>query len=132
MTIVPAALVIDDDPVIREFFRLKLEAKGWSVQEANSAAVGYTMFQHTRPNLVMLDLVMSSDEGLDSMHLARLVKDESPDVTLLVITGLGSKKDIKHFMREHDIELYGKSSKDPYFQMMFARIDVLCAEVNQM
>jgi hypothetical protein len=35
-------------------------------------------------------------------------------------------------MREHDIELYGKSSKDPYFQNMFARIDVLCAEVNQM
>jgi CheY-like chemotaxis protein len=132
MTIVPTALVIDDDPVIREFFRLKLEAKGWSVREANNAAIGCTIFQQTRPNLVMLDLVMSNDEGLDSMHLARLIKDDSPDVALLVITGLGSKKDIKNFMREHEIELYGKSPKDPYFQKMFARIDVLWAEVNQM
>jgi CheY-like chemotaxis protein len=132
MTIVPTALVIDDDPVIREFFRLKLEAKGWSVREANNAALGCTIFQQTRPNLVMLDLVMSNDEGLDSMHLARLIKDDSPDVALLVITGLGSKKDIKNFMREHEIELYGKSPKDPYFQKMFARIDVLWAEVNQM
>jgi two-component system response regulator YesN len=129
---VPTALVIDDDQVIREFFRLRLEARGWNVREANNAADGRTIFQQKRPHLVMLDLVMSNDDGLDSLHFARLIKDDSPDVALLVVTGLGSKKDIKNFMREHDIELYSKSPRDPYFQQMFARIDVLCAEVNQM
>ena len=97
---IPTALVIDDDPVIRAFLRLQLEARGWNVREANNAAVGRAIFQQTRSNLVVLDLIMSNDDGLDAVHLARHIKDKHPEVALLVITGLESKKEIKNLSRE--------------------------------
>jgi DNA-binding response OmpR family regulator len=127
---IPTALVVDDDPVIRAFLRLKLEAKGWNVREANNAAVGRAIFQQKRPHLVVLDLIMSNDDGLDAVHLARHIKDKHPEVALLVITGLESTKEIKNFMHKHGIELFGKSSEDPYCQHQFSRIDVLVAEVR--
>jgi DNA-binding NarL/FixJ family response regulator len=82
------------------------------------------------PKLGSLDLIMSNDDGLDAVHLARHIKDKHPEVALLVITGLESKKEIKNFMHKHGIELFWKSSEDPYCQNLFARIDVLAAEVR--
>ena|ERR1700726_3479430 len=122
--IIPTALVIDDDSVVREFIRLHLEALGWDVREANSAASGLILFRQQRPQLVTLDLLMSSDDLCASLNLATLLKAEAPDVAILVITALASDEKIQSFMSTHHIELYDKSFKDPYLSAVFARLNV--------
>jgi CheY-like chemotaxis protein len=125
----PTALVVEDNSAIREFIRVKLETTGWRVREATNASAALKEFRRERPQLVTLDLIMPNDEGLDAIHLARLISDEAPDVALLVVTAFGGKNDIKDFMRDHDLELFDKS-EDPFLKDLFSRIQILYEELR--
>ena len=116
------ALVVEDNPEIREFIRETLETRGWQVSEAENASAALNQFRRQRPHLVTLDLIMPINDGFDSLHLARLIKAEVPGVVLLVVSAVASKQDIGDFMHKHGIELIDKSN--PHFQNLFARIDV--------
>jgi CheY-like chemotaxis protein len=91
MTMIPTALVVEDDSVAREFIRLKLETSGWNVCEAQNATAALSLFRHQRPQLVTLDLIMPINDGFDAMHLARIINQEAPEVALLVVSAVGSK-----------------------------------------
>ena len=119
----PKALVVEDNFEIREFIRETLESSGWKVSEAENASAALKQFRQQRPHLVTLDLIMPINEGFDSLHLARLIKDEAPEVVLLVVSAVASKQDITDFMDKHGFELFDKS--DPDLKNLFARIDVL-------
>jgi CheY-like chemotaxis protein len=130
MTMIPTALVIEDDSVAREFIRLTLETSGWNVCEAQNATAALSLFRHQRPQLVTLDLIMPINDGFDAMHLARIINQEAPEVALLVVSAVGSKPDIKDFMHEHDIELFEKSPDDPSMKHLFSRTDLLFYELT--
>jgi CheY-like chemotaxis protein len=125
-----SALVIEDNSVVRKFIRAKLETSGWSVREAENATSALKLFRRQRPQLVTLDLIMPVNDGFDAMHLARLINDEAPDVALLVVSAVGSKQDIKDFMRKHHIELFDKSPDDPSLKSLFSRTDILLHELS--
>ena len=118
----PSALVVEDNSEIREFIRETLETNGWKVREAENASVALKQFRQQRPHLVTLDLIMPINDGFDSLHLARLINDEAPEVALLVVSAVASKQDITDFMDKHAFELFDKS--DPNLKTLFARIDV--------
>ena len=124
----PTALVVEDNSEIREFIRETLETSGWKVGEAENAGAALKQFRQQRPHLVTLDLIMPINDGFDSLHLARLINDEAPEVALLVVSAVASKQDIADFMDKHGFELFDKS--DPYLKNLFARIDVLFHELN--
>ena len=126
----PTALVVEDNSVVREFIRLKLETSGWRVREAQDSASALKLFRQQRPQLVTLDLIMPINEGFDAMHLARLINDEAPEVALLVVSAVGSRQDIKDFMRKHDLEVFEKSPDDPSLRNLFSRTDVLFQELS--
>ena len=137
----PTALVVEDNSEIREFIRETLETSGWKVTEAENAGVALKQFRQQRPHLVTLDLIMPVNDGLDAMHLARLIKGEAPEVALLVVSAVGSKlvhwyegitssQVTKGFMRKHDVELFDKSPEDPTLKNLFSRTDVLFHEVS--
>jgi CheY-like chemotaxis protein len=140
-TVVPTVLVIEDNSVVRAFIRVKLETIGWKVFEAENATSALTLFRLLRPHLVTLDLIMPVNDGLDAMHLARLIKGEASEVALLVVSAVGSKlvhwyegitssQVTKGFMRKHDVELFDKSPEDPTLKNLFSRTDVLFHEVS--
>jgi len=124
----PRALVVEDNSEIREFIRETLETSGWNVSEAENARAALNQFRLQRPHLVTLDLIMPINDGLDSLHLARLINDEAPEVALLVVSAVASKQDITDFMHKHGFELFDKS--DPNLKNLFARIDVLFHELS--
>ena len=124
----PRVLVVEDNSEIRDFIRQTLETSGWIVSEAESAGVALEQFRQQRPHLVTLDLIMPINDGFDSLHLARLIKDEAPEVALLVVSAVASKQDITEFGHKHGFELFDKS--DPYLKNLFARIDVLFHELS--
>jgi CheY-like chemotaxis protein len=126
----PTALVVEDDSVVREFIRLKLETRGWKVREAENASAALELFRQQRPHMVTLDLIMPINDGFDAMHLARLINDKAPEVALLVVSAVGSKQDIKDFMRKHDLEVFDKSPADPSLKKLFSRTEVLFHELT--
>lgn len=66
-------LTVDDDPDIRAALRIVLEAAGFAVGEAGSAAEGIKAFERTQPDAVIIDLMMETVDAGSVM--ARKLKD---------------------------------------------------------
>ena len=56
-------LVVDDEPQIQRFLRPSLEASGFRVVSAESAAEALRVFQSSTPDLVILDLGLPDADG---------------------------------------------------------------------
>jgi len=67
------ALVIDDSPLICEVVRMALQSAGWAVRTASSGAAGVEVSRATRPDVILLDVVMPDLDGPQT--LARLRED---------------------------------------------------------
>ncbi|MBI3927892.1 MAG: response regulator transcription factor [Armatimonadetes bacterium] len=57
-------LVIDDDQDTQEVVRLWLEREGYAVQQAADGPAGVQMVEDLRPDLVVLDVMLPSVDGL--------------------------------------------------------------------
>ncbi len=56
-------LLVEDDPGIRKFLRVALEAHGFSLEEAASGKAGIAMAAIVQPDLVVLDLGLPDMDG---------------------------------------------------------------------
>ncbi|MBI2855128.1 MAG: response regulator transcription factor [Chloroflexi bacterium] len=64
-------LVVDDEPRIVNFLRLKLEACGYEVVTASNGAQALEQVQAQEPDIVVLDLVMPKKDGLNALKELR-------------------------------------------------------------
>jgi CheY-like chemotaxis protein len=87
-----------------------------------------------RPDLITLDLVMPINNGIDGIHLAHKIREESPDTTLLVVSGMASEEDVKDFLKKNRLEFFGKTETAEVggFARLFARTDELLRELNRL
>lgn len=63
--------VIEDEAPIRRFLRTSLLAEGFRVLEAETVAGGLRLITQQRPDLVLLDLGLPDDDGLQIIHAVR-------------------------------------------------------------
>jgi CheY-like chemotaxis protein len=84
--------------------------------------------------LITLDLVMPINNGIDGIHLAHMIREESPDTTLLIVSGLASEQDVKSFLQKHNLEFFGKADPSDIggFARLFARTDELLGELHRL
>jgi excisionase family DNA binding protein len=61
-------LVVDDDPGLREFIRVNLEAEGYSVREAASAGEGLSALDEEPPDVILLDVLMPRMDGWEMLR----------------------------------------------------------------
>jgi CheY-like chemotaxis protein len=77
-------LVIDDDPDIRRLLKDTLEGGGHQVSLASNGLEGVRQFKAKRADLVITDLFMPEQEGLETIKQLRL---EFPDIPIIAISG---------------------------------------------
>ena len=61
----PVALLVEDEPQIRRFVRMALEAEGWQVHETDCIRRGLIDAGTRKPNLIVLDLGLPDGDGVD-------------------------------------------------------------------
>ena len=85
-------LIVDDHPEVREVLRLMLEGWGHQVEEAETGERGLEIIQHSRPDVVLVDIGLPD---LDGCSVARAVRStRGGDAYVLVaITGYGAGAD---------------------------------------
>ena len=84
-------LIIDDDFDLVEAMRITLEAANFEVIDAQDGKRGLEMIRSESPDLVLLDVMMSSiDEGF---HVAyKIREDESiKDTPIVMLTAVGNQ-----------------------------------------
>jgi DNA-binding response OmpR family regulator len=58
-------LVVDDDPAIRKFVQVNLEARGYLVLQAGDGEEAIRIAEKDRPDLLILDIVMPEMDGFE-------------------------------------------------------------------
>ena len=85
----PVVLIVDDEPAARFGMKRALEKEGYTILEAGSLALAEQAVEHYTPNVVLLDVRLASESGLD--YLPGLVSKEHPPV-VIVVTAHGSER----------------------------------------
>ncbi|MEO5987730.1 MAG: sigma-54 dependent transcriptional regulator [Candidatus Eisenbacteria bacterium] len=80
-------LIVDDDSAIRRQLRGVLEDEGHTTSEAPTAAEAYAALERQRFDVVLLDIRMPGESGLDALSRIREI---APDTAVIMVSGEGS------------------------------------------
>jgi DNA-binding response OmpR family regulator len=83
-------LVVDDDPTVSEVVHSYLDRAGLQVTRAADGVTALDVARRTRPDLVVLDLMLPGMSGLD---VCRRLREVRPDVAVVMLTALGEESD---------------------------------------
>ncbi len=82
-----SVLVVDDEKLIRWSLKNKLSSWGYSVEVAEDAKEAYARLEKHLPNLVLLDIKLPDESGIDVLQR---IRDISADVAVIMITAEGT------------------------------------------
>ena len=85
-------LVVDDDPAIRTIVEIALKAEGFTVITARDGEEALALAPETRPDLVLLDVMMPRLDGLDVCRMLR-ARRETRYVCIILVTAKSSVDD---------------------------------------
>ncbi|HLB19324.1 MAG TPA: response regulator [Gaiellaceae bacterium] len=77
-------LVVDDDAAIRFLCRVNLELDGWNVHEANAIEQARETLGSAPVDLVLLDVHVGVESGLD--FIAE-IRERKPGIPIVLLTG---------------------------------------------
>lgn len=86
---VPVVIVIEDEPKIRRFVRMSLEAEGCQVYEADSVKRGLIEAGTRQPDMVVLDLGLPDGDGVDFINDLRTWSD----IPIIVLSARTTESD---------------------------------------
>lgn len=76
-------LVVDDEALILQSLRSVLEQEGFDVSAASSGHQAWQIFTATRPDVVLLDLVLADTTGIEVL---RRIRQLSPETKVILIS----------------------------------------------
>ena len=93
MTFTGKALVIDDEPHVRKYIGLVLRALGATeILEAANGVEGFATYQQARPDLVLLDVNMPVQDGIETL---KQIRSFDPDASVIMLTSLSNRQTIE-------------------------------------
>ncbi len=114
-------LIIDDETEMVEMMSMRLRAFGYDVEVAYDGSSGLEKVKQTKPDLVILDLMLPKIDG--NQLCALLKKDvELKKIPVIVLTALDQTHDLNS-PKEHHADFYMVKPFDP--QELLAKIKEL-------
>ena len=80
-------LVVDDEAVLAEMVSMALRYEGWNITTAADGASAISAARGTRPDAVVLDIMLPDMSGLDVL---RQLREHSPHLPVLLLTAKDS------------------------------------------
>jgi CheY-like chemotaxis protein len=84
-------LVIDDDSSMRRLVARILAGANHEVVEANNGKTGMEQFATYQPDVVVTDILMPEQEGIETIRELRRI---SPSLRIVAMSGGGTDKDL--------------------------------------
>lgn len=81
-------LVVDDDDPVRVMLARLLRTQGYEVRQAANAAEARAILEDARPELVISDIVMPGESGIE---LRRAILDRWPGLPVILISGYSAE-----------------------------------------
>jgi len=90
-------LIVDDERLLNNMLQECLIAAGYEVDGAYDGVEAIGMLRFKKYHLILLDIRMPRKDGLEVLQF---VREEYPDVPVIIITGLASVEEIKETVRK--------------------------------
>ena len=88
-------VIVEDDVAMREIVTHKLSSSGFTVKEAEDGRLGLDLITQTKPDLVLLDLMLPEVDGFEVLETVRKSTDPKLAKTpIIILSKLWSNKDI--------------------------------------
>ncbi|PJB08777.1 response regulator [bacterium (Candidatus Gribaldobacteria) CG_4_9_14_3_um_filter_33_9] len=105
-------LIVEDDKFLRELIARKLIQENFEVIEAIDGEEGLEKAKETKPNLILLDLILP---GVDGFEVLTKLK-EDPVLTVIpviILSNLGQREDIERGLRLGAVDYLVKAHFTP-------------------
>jgi two-component system OmpR family response regulator len=83
-------LVVDDEPVLAEMVSMALRYEGWTITTAGDGAAALAAARQTRPDAVVLDVMLPDISGLEVLGALR---ELMPGLPVLLLTAKDAVED---------------------------------------
>ena len=83
------ALIVDDQPMLLEMMRLKIQKAGFDVDAVNNGRDALKVFERTDPDLVITNLLIPDKSGLE---IIKYIRDKGNSVPIIVASGVQSEE----------------------------------------
>lgn len=123
-------MVVDDEKVVRESFKLWLEKEGHIVSTSSSAMEALLQLEQEDFELLFVDIKMP---GMDGIELLEKVKEKYPETFVVIITAYGSIESAVHAMKKGASDYLLKPFKPDLLNLIMEKIKQqkkLAFEVN--
>jgi CheY-like chemotaxis protein len=87
-------LLIEDDKFLRELMNKKLVTLGYEVAVAADGESGLIMIKETKPDVVLLDLILPGINGFEVLEKAKQ-DPEIANIPVVILSNLGQGEDIE-------------------------------------
>lgn len=88
-------VVIEDEKYILEMYREILESSGFSVKAAPNGEMGLVVIEESKPDLVILDLMLPGIDGMEVLRLLKKDSDKYGNPLTVILTNLSNEVMIK-------------------------------------
>lgn len=85
-------LVVEDEPEFRLALRMRLQANGYEVMEAEDGMAGLAMARQQKPDLIMLDVMMPKMDGYKVTRLLKFDENYSK-IPIIMLTARSQVSD---------------------------------------
>ena len=109
-------LVIDDDNLVLYTLTRILERNGYQVVTATDGKRAMAIFRDERPDVVITDIVMPEQEGIETIMLLR---QERPEVGVIAISGGARTRNLDY------LKMAGSLGADDVIQKPFEAEELL-------
>ena len=86
-----AILIVEDDPVMRRGLKDNFTFKGYRVKTAGDGESGLNEALNSKPDLILLDIMLPKINGYE---ICRLIRAEGLEMPIIMLTAKGQESDI--------------------------------------
>jgi len=115
-----AILLVDDEEGIRNVLGIALRDMGYPVLTAADSRRALRIFREEKPPIVLTDIKMP---GMDGIDLLKVIKEESPDTEVIMITGHGDLDLAIKSLKSEATDFITKPIQDEVLEIALDRVE---------
>jgi two-component system, chemotaxis family, chemotaxis protein CheY len=125
-------LIADSSGITRDIIRNHLECGGCQiVAETETVTQTIDLFRTTRPDVVTLDAGLRNEKGVDALSLFRMIRRESPNTSIVIVSASRSPEDQRVYLREGALECIVEPFDSFGLERMWRRLSEIYPELKR-
>ena len=105
-------LIIEDEKILSEMYRFKLNKEGFEVMSAIEVDEGIELAKKNKPDLVVLDMLLPKESGINYLIKVKLIEDLK-DIPVLVLSNFDDNETRAQAFNNGAKDYLIKSNHDP-------------------